>query len=137
MICFRHFPSCPVMHVLRLPKNSPTRWTSCVGNPLTSSQDISSFNISFQYRGLISSSNGPRLASSVRAQRDCSSWAGTPKWPKLYSCVSSRGFKIYTKTGDGGNSSLYTGERRSKDDLVFEALGAVDELSSAVGLGRD
>ena len=32
----------------------------------------------------------------------------------------------------GGRSSLYTGERRAKDDRIFSALGAIDELSCQV-----
>lgn len=41
--------------------------------------------------------------------------------------------KIYTKTGDQGQTSLATGERISKTDLRIEAYGTSDELNSFVG----
>jgi cob(I)alamin adenosyltransferase len=41
--------------------------------------------------------------------------------------------KIYTKTGDKGETSLIGGIRISKTDLRLEAYGAVDELNAFVG----
>ena len=42
--------------------------------------------------------------------------------------------KIYTKTGDGGETSLHGGGRVAKDVLRIDAYGTVDELNSHVGL---
>lgn len=41
--------------------------------------------------------------------------------------------KIYTKTGDGGKTSLYDGNRVDKDDIRVEAYGTVDELNALIG----
>ena len=42
--------------------------------------------------------------------------------------------KIYTKTGDKGETSLFGGKRISKADPIVDAYGEVDELNSWVGL---
>ena len=41
--------------------------------------------------------------------------------------------KIYTKTGDKGETGLYGGKRIPKSSLRIEALGTVDELNSLIG----
>jgi cob(I)alamin adenosyltransferase len=46
-------------------------------------------------------------------------------------------FKIYTKTGDKGNTSLIGGTKVPKSHLRIEAYGTVDELNSYIGLVRD
>jgi cob(I)alamin adenosyltransferase len=42
--------------------------------------------------------------------------------------------KIYTKTGDKGETGLFGGERVSKSSLRLDAYGSIDELNSFLGL---
>jgi cob(I)alamin adenosyltransferase len=44
--------------------------------------------------------------------------------------------KIYTKTGDSGETGLGDGSRISKTSLRIAAIGAVDETNSAIGIAR-
>ena len=45
--------------------------------------------------------------------------------------------KIYTRTGDRGETGLFSGRRVSKADPRVEAYGTVDELKACLGLLRD
>lgn len=47
--------------------------------------------------------------------------------------LGRREIKIYTGSGDRGNTSLFSGERLSKDHDRVEAYGDVDELNSVLG----
>lgn len=46
-------------------------------------------------------------------------------------------FKIYTKTGDKGSTSLIGGVRVPKNHIRIEAYGTVDELNSHLGMVSD
>ena len=45
-------------------------------------------------------------------------------------------FKIYTKTGDKGETSLYGGTRVSKAAARVESYGTLDELNAFIGLAK-
>ncbi|HZP81298.1 MAG TPA: cob(I)yrinic acid a,c-diamide adenosyltransferase [Chthonomonadaceae bacterium] len=44
--------------------------------------------------------------------------------------------RIYTRTGDTGETGLFGGQRVRKDDLRVEAYGSVDELNAFLGMAR-
>jgi cob(I)alamin adenosyltransferase len=44
--------------------------------------------------------------------------------------------KIYTRTGDDGETGLFGGDRVRKDTLRVDAMGTVDELNAALGAVR-
>jgi cob(I)alamin adenosyltransferase len=44
--------------------------------------------------------------------------------------------KIYTKTGDAGETGLWGGQRVSKDALRVHAYGTADECNAAIGVAR-
>ena len=48
--------------------------------------------------------------------------------------MGNRLSKIYTRTGDDGTTGLGDGSRVPKTDPRVEAMGAVDELNSVIGL---
>ena len=44
--------------------------------------------------------------------------------------------RVYTRTGDGGETALVGGRRVAKDAPRIEAYGTIDELNAAIGLAR-
>lgn len=44
--------------------------------------------------------------------------------------------KIYTRTGDAGETGLFGGGRVPKDDVRVEAYGGLDEANAALGVAR-
>ena len=48
--------------------------------------------------------------------------------------ATNRLTKIYTKTGDTGETSIANNVRVRKVDAIMEAIGAVDEANSAIGM---
>ena len=66
-----------------------------------------------------------RNAKTVRPPRSTAE-----RWAFRYDL----GVKIYTKTGDGGETSLYSGGRVPKDHARIEAYGTLDELNALIGL---
>jgi len=48
--------------------------------------------------------------------------------------MANRLTRIYTRTGDAGETGTATGTRISKDDILIHAQGDVDELNSFIGL---
>ena len=46
-------------------------------------------------------------------------------------------YKLYTKTGDDGTTSLFSGKRVSKHHVRIKAYGTIDELIAWLGLIRD
>ena len=46
---------------------------------------------------------------------------------------STKKSTLYTRTGDAGTTALLGGGRAPKDELLFHALGSIDELSANIG----
>src|SRR5258708_19165637 len=56
------------------------------------------------------------------------------RFPNPRPLMGHRLSKIYTRTGDGGETGLGDGSRVRKDSPRIAALGEIDELNSAIGV---
>src|SRR6185369_13800854 len=81
-----------------------------------------------------------RYQSSRRRRNHCrSAGGGTVGIFRLrprFSMAIIRDVKIYTKTGDSGDTGLFDGTRVPKSDPRVAAYGDVDELNAWLGLVR-
>jgi cob(I)alamin adenosyltransferase len=71
----------------------------------------------------------------------CRPWPNSPYWPPApqnRTCANGnmghRLSKIVTRTGDAGTTGLGDGSRVAKDSARIEAIGAIDELNSTLGV---
>src|SRR6185369_16752866 len=74
-----------------------------------------------------------------RAIPACSGAANSLCWPlphlrQARQAMGHRLSKIVTRTGDAGTTGLGDGSRVAKDSPRIDAIGAVDELNSTVGV---
>lgn len=90
---------------------------------------------SFQYEGAV------LFLGSIAIQYASSRSFSVNSQKKAFGTVKDSAIpkksSIYTRTGDSGTTSLYNGERRPKTDLIFHALGNVDELNAALGISKE
>lgn len=72
-------------------------------------------------------------------------WSSYPSRSLRYLCEnklnldmkkSNSKAKIYTKSGDGGTTSLFGGSRIAKDSQRIETIGAIDELNASLGVAE-
>jgi cob(I)alamin adenosyltransferase len=59
-----------------------------------------------------------------------------PQTPRRRRAGAAAIVKIYTRKGDAGETSLFSGERVAKDEPRMEALGGVDELVAGLGVAK-
>jgi len=75
-------------------------------------------------------------ASSRCRNRRRSGGGGIASGARVFFISYNSAVKIYTRTGDAGETSLFDGTRVSKHDPRVETYGDVDELNAWLGLAR-